>query len=391
MESLGYLTDFETISASDLNTLLGRFYAEACKQSDKRKPSQNMEYHKNSFKSIRSALNRYLQDLGRDFDIVRGREFRTSNNILDGKLKKNLQDGLSKPTQHKEIIPQADLLKISAYLFDTENPITLRFRTWFIISMQFVTRGLEFHHQLKRDSFVFKTDENGDEYVTLSHETKQKNWQGGIDSTENPKEKRMYAVPSAGDKCPLKTLKLFISKTDPNAEFLFNRCIKAALSSPENLEIWYDNIPLKPYQFTRFMADISKHSDCSRRYTAHCLRATAIQGMNDAGYEIRHIMHMSGHKSEASVRSYNRDCTTIQKKNMSDTLSRLTVSTCSPGCIPKSQTEDQSQSIDRMSSNVPISASSSNPGIVSLQSSNILSAGFMANSTFNNCVFNFEK
>jgi hypothetical protein len=37
---------------------------------------------------------------------------------------------------------------------------------------------------------VFDTDENGNDYVTLSHETKQMNWQGGIDSSENLKEKR---------------------------------------------------------------------------------------------------------------------------------------------------------------------------------------------------------
>lgn len=62
--------------------------------------------------------------------------------------------------------------------FDTENQITLRFRIWFIISIQFVTRGLEFHHQLNRDSFVFKTDENGDEHVSLCHKTKQKTLAG---------------------------------------------------------------------------------------------------------------------------------------------------------------------------------------------------------------------
>ena len=46
------------------------------------------------------------------------------------------------------------------------------------------------------------------------------------------------------------------------------------------------------------MSDISRNADCSRIYTPHSLRATAIQRMNDAGYQIRHIMHMSGHKDE---------------------------------------------------------------------------------------------
>lgn len=172
--------------------------------------------------------------------------------------------------------------KISSYLYGEVNPIVLRFRVWFIIAVHFVSRGLEFHQQLRMNSFVLNKDENGNEYVTLSHETKQKNWQGGIDASDNPKEKRMYAIPSAGDKCPVKSLLLFISKTDPNATSLFNRCSKPALSKPDEENVWYNDIPLKPFQFTRFMADISKHSKCTKNYTAHCLRATAIQNMNDA-------------------------------------------------------------------------------------------------------------
>lgn len=68
--------------------------------------------------------------------------------------------------------------------------------------------------------------------------------------------------------------------------------------------------------------------------------------MNYAGYEIRHIMHMSRHKSEASVRRYNRDCSTIQKKkiNMSDTLNRLAVSTRISG----SEVQDQGPSADHI-------------------------------------------
>lgn len=50
---------------------------------------------------------------------------------------------------------------------------------------------------LAETGLLFSKRENGDTYVTLSHETKQTNWQGGIDYTENLKEKGMCAVPSA--------------------------------------------------------------------------------------------------------------------------------------------------------------------------------------------------
>jgi hypothetical protein len=287
---------------------------------------QASEYHSNTFKSIRSAINRHLHDIGRQFDIVRDREFKTCNNILDGKLKKkNLQEGLSRPTKHKDVIPTQDLNKISAYLYGDMTPVSLRFRVWFIIAIQFVSRGLEFHEQLKVDSFEFQFDENGHEYAVLSHETKQKNWQGGIDASETPKEKRMYAVPSALEKCPVKSLKQFLAKIDPTATYLFNRCSKVAMASPSTEEIWYTNVPIKKYQFTRFMADICKNAKCERTYTAHSLRATSIQGMNNAGFEVRHIMYMSGHRNESSVRSYSRECATHQRESMSRALTNLTV------------------------------------------------------------------
>jgi hypothetical protein len=73
------------------------------------------------------------------------------------------------------------------------------------------------------------------------------------------KEKRMYAVPSAGDKCPVKSLLLFCSKTNPNATSLCNRCSRLAISSPSKEDIWYTDVGIKKYQFTRFMGDISKN------------------------------------------------------------------------------------------------------------------------------------
>ena len=193
------------------------------------------------------------------------------------------------------------------------NPVVLRFRVWYHLAIHFVTRGFEFHHQLKLNSFEFHFDENNREYACLSHEMKQKNWQGGLDSRETCSDKRMYA--QIDSRCPVAALKLLISKTDPTSTSLFNHCCKDALSSetPNNEYLWCTNKSVKAYQFSRFMADISKNASCSMMYTAHCLRATTIQGMSDAGFEIRDIMYMSVHRNESSFRSYNRSCSTMQK------------------------------------------------------------------------------
>ena len=49
------------------------------------------------------------------------------------------------------------------------------------------------------------------------------------------------------------------------------------------------------------------------------MRAAAVTILDKSGFEAKHIMAVSGHKNEASIRSYSKTdiCT---KKNMSETL-----------------------------------------------------------------------
>ncbi|XP_052105474.1 uncharacterized protein LOC127738312 [Mytilus californianus] len=396
MEALDQVLDFATTETEELNNVLGKFYAEATpKFSEKRgkemSTAQSKEYHKNSMKNIRAAINRHIHDLDRDIDIVRDKEFRKANETLDGKLKKNLEKGLSRPTKHKQIITMNDLEKINSYLYSSDDPIILRFRVWYNIAMHFVTRGIEFHQQLQINSFEFLFDEKNREYACLSHEMKQKNWQGGLDSGETMNDKRMYSC--EGDRCPVASLKLLILKTDPDATSLFNHINKDALSSktPNILQLLYTNKSVKSYQFTRFMADVSKNASCSVMYTAHCLRATAIQAMSDAGFEIRHIMYMSGHRNEASVRRYSRDCSTLQKKSMSDTLSTL-----STGRAPPQTAMPMPMAVQNKPASVSsVLAARDTPNVntmnTALSSNNFMSSGFISNSSFHNCTFQINN
>jgi hypothetical protein len=77
-------------------------------------------------------------------------------------------------SKHKEIIDLQDLQFINAYINNNaKNPVLLRLRFWFNLAIHFVSRGLEFHHQLNLNSFDFHVDAEGDEYATISHETQK--------------------------------------------------------------------------------------------------------------------------------------------------------------------------------------------------------------------------
>lgn len=70
------------------------------------------------------------------------------------------------------------------------------------------------------------------------------------------------------------------------------------------------------------MKNISEEANLSKVYTNHCVRATAITLWSNAGISNRHIMAISGHRSEQSLVSYNSRPSTSQLHNCSQVLSR---------------------------------------------------------------------
>ncbi|CAG2253459.1 KCTD1_15 [Mytilus edulis] len=391
LESSGGHTDFNTVTKVDLNNKLRHFYAEAKpKNTEKRAQSMPQEhagvYHKNSLKNVRAALNRHLTDINREIDIVKDNEFRQSNVILDSTLKMMVATGLSRPTKHKDIIELEDLRLISTYVFsNTEDAVLLRLKVWYCLAIHFVSRGLEFHHQLNLNSFDFKIDADGDEYVMVNHETTQKNIQGGVSSEEAPSDKFMYSNVAEKRFCPLSALKELIAKTDPNAKSLFNRIVKD-LDVSSGASVWYTTQALAKRTYSGLMSDICKNAKCSKVYTAHCLRATAIQCMNDAGHELRHIMYMTGHRNESSIRSYNRHCSVGQKKSLSLTLSRIATGNDATSVQPTAPTSTalcpNSGFVDQ--NVIPSSQNTAN------LTSTLNSAGIMNNSMFSSCTFHIN-
>ena len=69
------------------------------------------------------------------------------------------------------------------------------------------------------------------------------------------------------------------------------------------------------------MPTISNKAALSKRYTNHCLRATAITILDDGNFASRHNMTVTGHKAESSLKSYSRHTSEEIKKSMSHTLS----------------------------------------------------------------------
>ncbi|XP_062621665.1 uncharacterized protein LOC134283232 [Saccostrea cucullata] len=286
LETYGVSIDMESIPAEELAVKLEKFYCEAKPQHDQK----NEEYNKNTMKAIRAAINRHFTDLGRNFDIVYDKQFKLANRSLMGLLRHRIAENTIHFTVRKEIIPKSDLHKISKYLETAYiSPVNLRLSLWYILAVQFVRRGIEFHHQLNIDSFDFKVDETGREYARLCHEPQLNNNPGGGATDERLQpDTRMYATRNA--VCPVTMLKYFLSKTDGDATKLFNQCEKDAVKNPRDNKIWYNSKPALRDSFRKFLPDICESVGC-KRYTAYCLRVTMKARMNESGFENRHYIY----------------------------------------------------------------------------------------------------
>ena len=277
-------SNFEELSPAELDMVLQRFYAAL--QSIKGK-----EYSKSAIVGIRAGLNRHLTSppFSRLLNIMNDRPFMQSNQVLTGLIKglKKIGKDLSK---HKEAICEEDHQKLyESGEFSVTTPETLQNKVMFELIAQFGRRGREGLYNLRKDSFVFRTDVRGRKYVTLKYN----------EADKNVKEPRMYGT---GDEfCPLLSFEKYKSKLNTECDSLFQRPIPSKKITESSA--WYENAPLGVNKVNTFMSRLSESAKLSKRYTNNCIRAFVSTYLHQKGFSNEGIMTVTGHRNVQSLTS----------------------------------------------------------------------------------------
>ena len=161
----------------------------------------------------------------------------------------------------------------------------------------------------------------------MTHDESTKNHPGSVGDVESfEKEGRLYQTtdnPSDG----FNALQFYISKLNPKCTAFFQ--YPKLKWSPSD-SIWYENRPLGIQKLGTMMKEMSEAADLSKKYTNHSVRATAITLWSNAGLSNRHIMAISDHRNEQSLRSYNARPSSAQLQYSSDVLSNALSATSIP-------------------------------------------------------------
>ena len=113
--------------------------------------------------------------------------------------------------------------------------------------------------------------------------------------------------------------KLYTSKLSNKINNLWQkpRSGKIFYDDPE----WYEGRVVGKDPLERFMKFLSADLKLSNNYTNHSIHATVITTLDENGFEARHIMKLSSHKNEATIKEYAVKCPDSKKHELCESLS----------------------------------------------------------------------
>lgn len=109
----------------------------------------------------------------------------------------------------------------------------------------------------------------------------------------------------------------YLRRLNPNCPKLFQKLRR----EPKN-QIYFDNVALGHNRLGSFMPELSKAAHLSQVYTNHSLRATTVHVLDSAEIPSRHIMTVTGHKAESSLKTYSGKTDDAAKRRMSEIINR---------------------------------------------------------------------
>lgn len=267
--------DFETLDKEALCAVLRSFYAEARSKS-------GQLYSKSSLISIRSSLNRYLNEppYCRTLDLTKDPELRSANLTLAAVIRRLEEQGAG-PVVQKQAITRSDLRKLyESPVFNTDTPFGLLNKVWFETCMYFCTRGRENQRELEEDSFGLAVDEDGRKFVYFKalgpyHKSRSAAWTKKRPDADEDTLPRMYETGT--EQCPYASFVRFVSKRNPLCRAFFQRPRDHCCASDVT---WYENKAIGKNLLGTRMQMLSRAAKLSKTYTNHCIGAVSIATLN---------------------------------------------------------------------------------------------------------------
>lgn len=118
--------------------------------------------------------------------------------------------------------------------------------------------------------------------------------------------------------CPFRLFELYLSKLPEESDDMWQQPVKKRKT---NDAPYYYPKPVGKNMLAEAMKRLSVKAKLSESYTNHCVRCTTMYVLDNCGVEARHIIAVTGHKTEATIKkSYATKCPKKKFREMFDHL-----------------------------------------------------------------------
>ncbi|CAJ0930950.1 unnamed protein product [Ranitomeya imitator] len=267
--------DFESMDKEALCRVLRSFYAEARSKS-------GQLYSKSSLISIRSSLNRYLNEppYCRTLDLTKDPELRSANLTLAAVIRKLEEQGAGPVVQKQAITPRGPAQALHVLRLQRGHAVRA--------PQQGLVRDLHNQRELEEDSFGLAMDEDGRRFVYFKalgpyHKSRCSPWgkkrgaPGGAATTDGDEENLPRMYETGTEFCPYASFVKYLAKRNPLCKAFFQRprdhCSEADIT-------WYENKAIGKNLLGTRMQMLSKAAKLSKTYTNHCIGAVSVATLN---------------------------------------------------------------------------------------------------------------
>ena len=199
-------------------------------------------------------------------------------------------------------------------MLDGNDPTSLNYLVFFLVSMHFGTRGRQEHHQIRLEDLRVVRNTEGEVQMVEWAEGPTKTRQGGLKKKIRPTSQKPF--PIGGPRCPVAAIMKLMSKRPSNLQdegplYLTPKILNEGEKWQE-LEVWFKRVPLGVNSIDKLMASIVKNTQLNKtekRFTNHSLRKTTMTKLRKSGANETQIMAITGHKNAQSLADYDTiDC-----------------------------------------------------------------------------------
>ncbi|KAK3754207.1 hypothetical protein QZH41_003309 [Actinostola sp. cb2023] len=318
----------EDIPSEELNKLFCKLFISVRKQD-------GGEYEPGTLSGFQRSFQRYLQEKGSSYNILKDNEFSKSRNVIAAKRKNLTHQGKgNRPNATRELTKAEEDTLFESGQLSIEEPKALQKALWWFLSLHFAWRARDESRKLSWEDVSLENDpETGDECLIWKTEKGSKTRTGQKGGHQRAFEPKAYAITNKS-RCPVEFYKVFRSHR-PQSMLAPDSPFYLAINhrrKPED-EVWYLDRPLGKNEIGKFLKESAEAARLNknqpqgheRKLTNHSVRKTSIGRLLDANVEANYVAQLSGHKNLKSLDSY-KSASLKNQRSMSAILSNNTPS-----------------------------------------------------------------